>query len=93
MKALKWVGAIVAVYIVFVMAFETLFLGLYQPKLKRMGIPMLALTTTDGSGMSRERRLARFEPFGHRPGANEARPEERNPAFPLTLDLRRPVGL
>ncbi|MCB1486818.1 MAG: transglutaminase family protein, partial [Bauldia sp.] len=39
------------------------------------------------------RRLARFEPFGHRPGAYEARPEERNPAFPLTLDLRRPAGL
>jgi len=64
MKVLKWVGATVAVYVVFVMAFETLFLGLYQPKLKRLGIPMLVLTTTDGSGVSRERRLARFETNG-----------------------------
>ncbi len=61
MKALKWVGVVVAVYVGFVVAFETLFLGLYQPKLERTGIPMLVLTTTDDSGVSRERRLARFE--------------------------------
>jgi uncharacterized protein (DUF2126 family) len=36
------------------------------------------------------RRIARFTPFGHTPGAQEAPPEERNPDFPLTLDLRRP---
>ncbi len=36
------------------------------------------------------RRIARFFPFGHTPGAQEAPPEERNPDFPLTLDLRRP---
>ena len=64
MKALKWVGAIVAVYVAFVVAFETLFLGLYQPKLGSTGIPMLVITTTDHSGVSRERRLARFETDG-----------------------------
>ena len=36
------------------------------------------------------RRIARFTPFGHTPGAQEAPPEEHNPDFPLTLDLRRP---
>jgi uncharacterized protein (DUF2126 family) len=36
------------------------------------------------------RRIARFTPFGHTPGAQEAPPEERNPDFPFTLDLRRP---
>ena len=35
------------------------------------------------------RRAARFEPFGHSPGPMPAPPEERNPLFPCTLDLRR----
>jgi uncharacterized protein (DUF2126 family)/transglutaminase-like putative cysteine protease len=39
------------------------------------------------------RRLARFEPHGHRPGAHQPLPERRHPEFPLTLDLRRPPGL
>jgi uncharacterized protein (DUF2126 family) len=39
------------------------------------------------------RRTARFLPFGHTPGEIEAPPEERNPDFPLTLDLRRPPAL
>ncbi len=64
MKALKWIGVAVAVYVGFVVAFETLFLGLYQPKLERTGIPMLVITTTDDSGVSRARRLARFETDG-----------------------------
>ncbi len=64
MKVLKWAGGIFAVYVGFVVAFETLFLGLYQPKLERTGIPMLVITTTDDSGVSHERRLARFETDG-----------------------------
>jgi uncharacterized protein (DUF2126 family)/transglutaminase-like putative cysteine protease len=35
------------------------------------------------------RRLARFSDIGHTPGAIAVPSEERNPAFPLTLDLRR----
>jgi uncharacterized pyridoxamine 5'-phosphate oxidase family protein len=61
MKVLKWVGVILGVYVAFVVAFETLFLGLYQPKLEGTGLPMLVITTTDDSGVSRERRLAQFD--------------------------------
>ena len=64
MKVLKWVGIVVAVYAGFVVAFETLYLGWYQPKFERIGIPMLVITTTDDSGMSRARRLARCETDG-----------------------------
>jgi uncharacterized protein (DUF2126 family) len=35
------------------------------------------------------RRLARFSNIGHTPGIMTIPGEERNPAFPLTLDLRR----
>ncbi len=64
MKVLKWVGVIVAVYAGFVVAFETLYLGWYQPKLESTGIQMVVITTTDDSGVSRERRLARLETDG-----------------------------
>jgi uncharacterized protein (DUF2126 family) len=37
------------------------------------------------------RRLARFSRGGHTPGAAVVPPEERNPDFPFTLDLRRPA--
>ena len=64
MNALKWIGVAIAVYIGFVIAFETLYLGWYQPKLAATGIPMLVITTTDDSGVSDERRLARLETDG-----------------------------
>jgi uncharacterized protein (DUF2126 family) len=38
------------------------------------------------------RRLARFFDIGHTPGSMEVPAEERNPDFPLTLDLRREPG-
>ena len=40
------------------------------------------------------RRLARFQPFGHRPGHKVVvAPERISREFPLTLDLRRPAGV
>jgi uncharacterized protein (DUF2126 family) len=35
------------------------------------------------------RRLARFVRMGHTPCATVIAPQERNPNFPFTLDLRR----
>ena len=37
------------------------------------------------------RRLARFFRIGHTPGVMQVRAEPRNPNYPFTLDLRRPV--
>ena len=64
MKALKWLGIVAAVYVSFVVVFETGYLGMYQPSFEDSGIPMLVLTTTDDSGKSRDRMLARLETDG-----------------------------
>jgi uncharacterized protein (DUF2126 family) len=40
------------------------------------------------------RRIARFFPAGHTPGADFTPPAvEHNPDYPFTLDLRRPIEL
>jgi uncharacterized protein (DUF2126 family)/transglutaminase-like putative cysteine protease len=39
--------------------------------------------------VAESRRASRFLPFGHTPGTMVAENEERNPLFPMTLDLRR----
>ena len=39
------------------------------------------------------RRLARFQPFGHNPGAYLPPQEISHREFPMTLDLRRPPGI
>ncbi len=61
MRFLKWLGATLAVYVVFVLAFEAGYLGMLQPSFEEQGIPMLVLTTTDDAGNSHDRMLARFE--------------------------------
>jgi uncharacterized protein (DUF2126 family) len=39
------------------------------------------------------RRIARFWPWGHTPGAVAPTDRETDPEFPHTLDLRRPAGI
>lgn len=64
MKALKWIGVVLGLYVGLVLAFEGLYLGWYQPKLENLPIPMLVITTTDDAGESRTRRLARLDTDG-----------------------------
>jgi deazaflavin-dependent oxidoreductase (nitroreductase family) len=64
MKLLKWAGVIACVYLIFVLLFEFVYLGYYQPSFEEAGIPMLVITTTDSSGQPRDRRLANFETDG-----------------------------
>ncbi len=64
MTLIKWVGGIAAVYIVFVLLFEFVYLGIFQPSFEDAGIPMLVITTTSSDGEPRERRLASFETDG-----------------------------
>ena len=61
-RTLKWVAGLVGIYLVFVLLFETVFLGYLQPSFEREGggIPMLEMVTTDEAGNLSKRRLARF---------------------------------
>jgi hypothetical protein len=92
LKALKWVGVVLGVYVGVVFAFEGLYLGWYQPKLENMPIPMLVITTTDDSGESHTRRLAQLDVDGkiyvsahHWPRAWYRRAEE-NPDVRVEID-------
>ena len=64
MRVFRWLGGIVVLYVVFVVAFEAGYLGAYQPSFEENGIPMLILTTVDESGQTEDRMLARFENDG-----------------------------
>ncbi len=59
MKVLKWVGGILSVYVIFVVLFESVLLGVFQPDFA--GYPMILLTSTDEAGESQTRKLAVFE--------------------------------
>lgn len=62
LKIIGWsVGVLLGLYVLFVVLFEAVFLGHYQPTLESTGIPMLVITTTDAGGESDSRRLARLE--------------------------------
>ena len=60
----KVLGGIAAIYIVFVVLFEAVFLGYMQPELESTGIPMLVISTTDEQGNTTPRRLARMQADG-----------------------------
>ncbi len=60
-KLLKWVGGILGIYVVFVVIFETVYLGYMQPSFEEGGIPMLDIVTKDDADNLNKRRLARFK--------------------------------
>ena len=59
MKLLKWLGGIFSVYVIFVVLFESVLLGVFQPDFS--GYPMILLTSTDEAGESQTRKPALFE--------------------------------
>jgi|TARA_B100000315_G_scaffold260151_1_gene319563 hypothetical protein len=62
MKTLvKSVAGILGIYVVFVVIFETVYLGYMQPSFEEGGIPMLDIIIRDDAGNLNKRRLARFE--------------------------------
>ena len=64
MKLLKILGIVAAGYVTFVVLFEGVFLGYFQPKAENFGLPMIVITTTDASGDTSHRRIAAFEMDG-----------------------------
>jgi len=54
-------GGIALVYVLFVVLFEAVYLGYFQPSFEEAGIPMLVIKTTESSGEVSERRLARLK--------------------------------
>lgn len=62
-KIVKWILITAVAYLGLVILVET-WLGVFQPTLARSGFPMLVITTTDPSGVSSDRRLARMESGG-----------------------------
>lgn len=61
MKAGKWLFIIFGAYVGFVLIFETIFLGYFQPRFERSGIPTLDIITQDSMGKPNKRRLAWFQ--------------------------------
>ena len=61
MRVLKWLGVLFAVYVGFVVLFETVYLRMMQPTLESTGIPMLVITSTDEDGDALSLRVARLE--------------------------------
>ena len=54
-------GGIAVIYVLFVVLFETVYLGYMQPSFEDNGIPMLVIETTDAGGETDARMLARLE--------------------------------
>ena len=61
MKVFKWLGFVVFGYAAFVLLFETVFLGIFQPTLESATIKNLVITTTNESGKHTPRKLAFVE--------------------------------
>lgn len=64
MRLWKVLLFVAGLYAAFVIAFEAIYLGHYQPSFEASGIPMLVLTTTDESGAANDRMLARLRTGG-----------------------------